>query len=144
MSSVEAINIANALVSLIDAATLPLDVTVERRWSGPLARETLAAPLVLVVPVAREDEFASRANYGTDWQIALAVYAPVTGVPATASVDALMELAEAVFGVARANETLAPGRLIGLSADPMFDSDAVIGRGMFASIATLTYRSLAV
>ncbi|MDI1342505.1 MAG: hypothetical protein PSV22_00180 [Pseudolabrys sp.] len=143
MSTVACINIADALVSLIAAATLPQAVTVERRWTAPLPREQIKAPLVLVVPIAVELDFETRGEYASDWQIALAIYAPASGTPATATVDALMELAEAIYLIARSNEALAEGRLIALNLEPMLDPEAIIGRGLFATIATLTYRSIA-
>ncbi len=143
MSTVKAIDIADGLVAAIGAADLGQPFTVERRWTGPLAREVVDKPLVLVVPVARDTEPAARGDWQTDWRIVLAVYAPVSGVPSRVAIDALVELQETVQEIVRGNEVIADARLVGIEVENLLDSEAVSGRGLFGSTAVLTYRTIA-
>lgn len=138
----EVIGIANAIVAAISAAALEPGLVVERRWTGTVAREDLSGPHVLVVPFGRTADMASREGYSDDWRISLIVLLPFAGKPSLAGGDAFATLADAVEGVVRDGEQFGSGRLIAVETDDLFDTDAALGRGVYARQTTLTFRTL--
>lgn len=140
MADPQIVQLADAIVTDLDAATLSVAFTPVRTFVPITSHEALSSILVEVVPVSEVAVRSSRANWQNDYTLNIGVRKQVGND--TAAVAALLRLAEEIFDYYRT--TTPSGRTDVLMSRAWLQMIAFEGleeRREFGSFQTLTFRS---
>ncbi len=137
------VQLAQAIVSQLNAEFSPATFTAERGYNPVKTLEDLAALTVTVVPKKRTIDAATRGTHHFDDAVDIGVQKKLD--PATpANVDAMIDQVEAIVDHLRKTPRLtdAPGSFLAeITNDPIFAPEHLDKHQAFTSVITITYRT---
>jgi len=138
--------IADAVVSDINAATLSQPITATREYLPEHDLTELQNTVVTVVPKGVSIQGSTRGQNQHDYQVDIAVQEKVPTGGGKSEIDALMILVEEILDLFRLNRvtvpTLGSVPLLRAENDPIYAPEHLNQHGVFTSVITLTFRGL--
>lgn len=136
----DAINIADAMVVVLNGATLSQSFTAERRWLVVLELPTVAGLKVTVIPAMVAIKAFDLRRRAFDWSIAIAVQKRVSS-PDPADVDPLVLLVQEIIDLFQPGAYFADKKanVQSIEATPLYSPDKLDTQGLFESLITVTF-----
>jgi len=136
-----AVDIANAVVSALNAETFSQAFTASRTWVPRETLEDLKTLTVSVVPETVRAERHDRAQFTEDHRIVVAVRKKLDGDDLT-DVDPYVLLVQEIADYLRAARppTYQDAAPVGVEIDPIFAPDQLDTKRQFTSVLTVTYQ----
>lgn len=139
--SAKIVEIADAVVSALNAAALSQPFIASRVYLPKFERSALESLTVTVVPKGRGETIAARSNIADDsYEIDVAVQQAVDPTD-IATIDGLMLLVQEIHDLFRLTQpNLADSTYVGVSNDPIYDPAALNEDRLFRSVLTISYK----
>ena len=134
-------DIADAIVTTINAASLSLSATAKRVATPVFEREGLRRLDVCVWLGAEVEELLSRYHTNHDYRVDLVVRQGVDPESLT-EVDALVDYVEEMRDAIRTGGTYSNARLVGFEQEPLFNYDTIHETREFIALVSILLRKI--